>query len=125
MVHGQLIYNLIQGSHVCRVALSRGCQVTSISRSGGSDNGQIQFENADIFHPEQYRDILRGATAVIYSVGILLEGDYKSLAQGNFEISKIIGLLRQKTTNPLEANPKRPHGYNALNRDGGTTVTKY
>ena len=125
MVHGQLIYNLIQGSHVCRVALRRRCQVTSISRSGGSNHGQIEFDKAEIFHPEQYREVLCGATAVIYSSGMILEGDYKSLAQGNFEVSKIIGLLRQKTSNPLEANPKRPHGYNALNRDGGTTVTKY
>ena len=121
-VHKQLTSILIQGSHICRAAIKRECQVTSISRSGGSNDERIQFEKADIFHPEQYREVLRGASAVVYSAGILLEGDYKSLAQGNFEISKIIGLLRQKSRNPLDNDPERPEGYNALNRDGGDTL---
>jgi hypothetical protein len=59
---------------------------------------------------------------VIYSAGILLEGDYKSLAQGKWDTSKALGLLGQyKSRNPLEADPKHPRGYDALNRDGGKT----
>jgi hypothetical protein len=51
---------------------------------------------------------------------MLLESDYKGLAQGNWDGKKVLGLLRQfKSPNPLDADPKRPSGYNALNRDGG------
>jgi hypothetical protein len=63
---------------------------------------------------------------VIYSVGMLLEGDYKSLARGNFEFSKVIGLLRSfKARNPLNADPEKPHGYDAVNRDGGTYTSMF
>lgn len=51
---------------------------------------------------------------------MLLEGEYKSIARGEFELSKVLSLLRQlKSRNPLEADPQLPRGYNALNRDGG------
>lgn len=121
-VRYQLSPILTQGSQICRAAIKKEYQVTSISRSGGSSDERIQLVKADIFHPEQYREVLRGASAVVYSAGMLLEGDYKSLAWGNFEASKVIGLLRQKSRNPLDNDPKRPHGYNALNRDGGNTL---
>jgi hypothetical protein len=63
---------------------------------------------------------------VIYSVGMLLEGDYKSLVQGKFDASKVLELLRQnKTRSPLEANPLHPRGYDAVNRDGGKIPWKY
>ena len=51
---------------------------------------------------------------------MLLERDYKSLARGEFELSKLLGLLQQlQSRNPLEADPQHPRGYNGLNRDGG------
>src|SRR5437667_12651451 len=91
-------FQLTKGSHICRAAVKRQCQVTSISRSGGSiDEKAYSAIKADIFSPNEYRESLRGATAVIYSAGMLLEGDYKSLARGNFELSKVIKLLSQKS----------------------------
>jgi putative NADH-flavin reductase len=105
---------LTEGSHICRSAIQRQCQVTSISRSGGPPHSLITYQKGDIFSPEQYRTVLKGADAVIYSAGMLLEGDYKSLARGEFELHKVIGLLRQDR-NPLT----RSHGYDSLNRDGG------
>jgi hypothetical protein len=114
------------GSHLCRAALRKECQVTSISRSGrpsANVEPRITYEKADIFAPENYRSLLKDATAVIYSAGILLEGDYKSLAQGKWNTSKALGLLAQyKSRNPLAADPKHPRGYDALNRDGGTNL---
>jgi putative NADH-flavin reductase len=109
------------GSHICRAAVRRECLVTSISRSGGQNqDARILDEKADIFEPEKYRELLRDAKAVIYSAGILLEGDYKSLAQGKFDPSKVIGLLQQsRHRNPLQADPKQPRGYDKINRDGG------
>jgi hypothetical protein len=116
---------LIEGSHLCRAAIQRQCQVTSISRSGGrggidpqtpASTHQIYYQKANIFSPEQYREFLTGADAVIYSAGMLLEGDYKSLARGEFNIGKVMKLLRHQEKNPLT----RSRGYDSLNRDGGT-----
>jgi len=93
--------------------------VTSISRSGGTSRYDgISYEKADIFSPEKYREYLKDAKAVIYSAGMLLEGDYKSLAQGKWDPSKVIRLLSQNR-NPLQADPTQPRGYDKLNRDGG------
>jgi hypothetical protein len=93
--------------------------VTSVSRSGGSATQHgISYKKADIFSPEKYRDCLRDARAVIYSAGMLLEGDYKSLAQGKWDTSKVLGLL-SKSRNPLQADPNQSAGYDRLNRDGG------
>lgn len=110
----------MEGSHICRAAVRKECLVTSISRSGGTsthDDG-ISYEKADIFSPEKYRKYLKNAKAVIYSAGMLLEGDYKSLAQGKWDPSKVIRLLSQNR-NPLQADPNQPRGYDRLNRDGG------
>jgi len=83
----------------------------------------MTFQKADIFQPENYRDILKDSTAVIYSAGILLEGDYKSLAKGKWDTRKALRLLGQyKSRNPLEADPRDPRGYDALNRNGGTLL---
>ena len=118
---------LIEGSHICRAALLRECFVTSISRSGKSSitHENIAFEKANIFSPEQYRGFLRDAAAVIYSAGVLLERDYKPLAQGKFEPSQVVALLRQRSRNPLDADPNNSTGYNALNRDGGEISFEY
>ena len=94
--------------------------MTSISRSPPphSDDSNIQFIKGNIFFPEEYRGALKGVNAVIYSAGMLLEGDYKSLAKGQFDLQKIINLIRERNTNPLT----RSRGYDLLNRDGGTSL---
>lgn len=84
-------------------------------------DGRITWLRGDIFDPEGYRDVLKGASGVIYSAGVLLEGDYKSLTRGQVKVDKVFKLLREEMRgrNPLEADPKRPSGYNKINRDGG------
>jgi hypothetical protein len=111
-----------EGSHICRAAAKKDYLVTSISRSGGptTQTGRISYEKADIFSPEKYREFLKDAKAIIYSAGMLLEGDYKSLAQGKWDASKFFGLL--KSGNPLQADPEKPSGYDRVNRDGGMYV---
>jgi hypothetical protein len=111
-----------EGSHICRAAARKEWLVTSISRLGGTSThkGRISYEKADIFSPEKYREFLKDAKAVVYSAGILLGGDYKSLAQGKWDVSKFIGLLR--SANPLHADPENPSGYDQVNRDGGLSV---
>src|SRR5277367_1176887 len=103
-----LFHSLITGSHICRAAIQRSCHVTSISRSGAPANHDttITFARGDIFAPEGYRDVLRGATAVVYSAGMLLEGEYKGLVSGEVDILKGVGLLGgRRSGNPLEADP--------------------
>jgi|SRR5579862_4571270 len=115
------------GSHICRAATRRGVDVTSISRNEPKRHMEgVHWQKGDIFQPEGYREILKNATGVIYSAGILLEGDYKSLAQGNFDPRKLAKLVQErvKGKNPLEADPKNPSGYDKINRDGGICFSR-
>ena len=111
------------GSHICRTAVQRGVKVTSISRTEPKNPiGGIEWRRGDIFEPDGYREALKDANGVIYTAGVLLEGDYKSLAQGDFDPGKFARLVRErvKGRNPLAADPNNPSGYNRINRDGGT-----
>lgn len=56
---------------------------------------------------------------MVYSAGMLLEGDYKSLVRGEFDLGKVIKLLRSGDENPLSRSPTKG-SYDSLNRDGGT-----
>jgi hypothetical protein len=82
--------------------------------------------------PSTYTSHLAGADAVIHSMGILLEADYKGVVSGRE--SPIAGLQRAfsatkaGTQNPLErkaAEPLRPQEkdgqltYEVMNRDTG------
>ncbi|KAF1988720.1 NAD(P)-binding protein [Aulographum hederae CBS 113979] len=109
------------GSRICKSAVARGWDVTSISRSGeptwssvtASPNApdwsrNVFWEKANILQPSTYASLLTGADAVVHSMGILLEADYKGVLQG--KESPLSGLSRafSKTKaggqNPLEAS---------------------
>ncbi|KAL1954965.1 hypothetical protein VTO42DRAFT_423 [Malbranchea cinnamomea] len=83
------------GSRICKSAVARGWDVVSISRHGEpawdtvSSSAQapgwasrVKWEKADILNPSSYAAYLKGASAVVHSMGILLEADYKHLLQG-------------------------------------------
>ncbi|EFX04488.1 NAD dependent epimerase dehydratase family protein [Grosmannia clavigera kw1407] len=83
------------GSRICKAGVLRGWDVTSISRSGepqwkavtGSPAPpswarQVSWERADIFRPETYAPLFRGANYAVHSLGILLEADYKGVLSG-------------------------------------------
>ncbi|KAI0128663.1 NAD dependent epimerase/dehydratase [Xylariales sp. AK1849] len=106
------------GSRICKYAVARGWDVTSISRSGEPKWNtvtasstrptwahRISWERADILRPVTYLSLLRGADAVVHSMGILLEADYKGVLQGRE--SPISGLQKafsgaRRPGNPLE-----------------------
>ena len=82
--------------------------------------------------PETYKSYLKGANAVVHTMGILLEADYKGVVQGREPI--ISGLQRAFSSsklgsqNPLqrregeELKPKERDGqltYELMNRDSG------
>ncbi|KNG86866.1 NAD dependent epimerase/dehydratase [Aspergillus nomiae NRRL 13137] len=73
--------------------------------------------------PETYKPFLSGATAVVHTMGILLEADYKGVVQGREPI--ISGLQRAFSSsklgsqNPLQRREGEP--LNAKERDGQLT----
>lgn len=85
--------------------------------------------------PESYKPFLTGATAVVHSMGILLEADYKGVVQGREPL--ISGLQRVfcssklGSQNPLQRRegeplqPKERDGqltYELMNRDSGSYI---
>lgn len=92
----------------------------------------MAWERGDLLQPSTYGKHLKGADAVVHSMGILLEADYKAVLQGRESI--ISGLRRAFSTskggsqNPLERKPGedlRPQEkdgqftYELMNRDSG------
>lgn len=92
----------------------------------------VEWTRADLLKPESYKPYLQGANAVVHSMGILLEADYKGVVQGREPI--ISGLQRAFSSsklgsqNPLQRKegealePKegdRQLTYELMNRDSG------
>ncbi|KAF2807342.1 NAD(P)-binding protein [Mytilinidion resinicola] len=138
------------GSRICKAATARGWQVTSISRSGeptwssvtSSPNPPpwaqaVSWQKGDILNPSSYTSHLEGADAVVHSMGILLEADYKGVLQGRESI--VSGLQRAFSStkggsqNPLErkeGEPLKPQErdgqltYELMNRDSAIGLAK-
>ena len=93
----------------------------------------MQWAKADILKPESYKPYLAGADAVVHSMGILLEADYKGVVQGKESI--ITGLQKAFSKSKLGSQdlrqrkegealkPKQEGGqltYELMNRDSGS-----
>jgi hypothetical protein len=92
----------------------------------------VEWAKADILKPSTYKPFLKDATAVIHTMGILLEADYKRVLQGRESL--VSGLQRAfsssklGTQDPLkrgaEENLRPQEGdgqltYEVMNRDTG------
>ncbi|KFY62801.1 hypothetical protein V496_04390 [Pseudogymnoascus sp. VKM F-4515 (FW-2607)] len=138
------------GSRICKYAVARGWDVTSISRSGepvwssvtSSPSTpawahRVSWERADILKPSTYKPLLKGADAVVHTMGILLEADYKGVVSGRE--SPISGLMRAFSSskagsqNPMEREPDedlKPQEkdgqltYELMNRDSAITLAQ-
>jgi hypothetical protein len=92
----------------------------------------VSWKKADIFAPTSYRPFLRGADAVVHSMGILLEADYKGVLQGKEPIisglQRAFGTGKERSQNPLErkgGESIRGDGqltYELMNRDSGNST---
>ncbi|KAI2642549.1 NAD(P)-binding protein [Xylaria nigripes] len=104
------------GSRICKHAVQRGWDVTSISRSGAPKwdavtssstppawSHQVTWERADMLRPATYASLLKGADYVVHTLGILLEADYKGVIRG--QESPISGLRKVFTSDPQPGNP--------------------
>lgn len=140
------------GSRICKAAVARNWDVTSISRSGEPHwpsvsahqtpppwSKDVTWRSANILAPATYAADLEGADAVVHSMGILLEADYKGVLTG--KESPIAGLRRAfsatkrgTSTNPLDrrpddapAQPGEEDGqltYELMNRDSALLLAR-
>ncbi|RJE20630.1 hypothetical protein PHISCL_07041 [Aspergillus sclerotialis] len=97
----------------------------------------VEWAKADVLKPETYKPFLKGASAVVHTMGILLEADYKGVVQGREPI--ISGLQRAFSSsklgsqNPLQRRegeklePKERDGqltYELMNRDSAIALAQ-
>ncbi len=85
----------------------------------------VQWHRASAFEPDTYRDLIAGKSAVVHTLGILLEdAGYKdAIARGD-----VLGLLGSvvrgatgsgPASNPLKTAKEARGTYEAMNRDSG------
>ncbi|CUS12031.1 unnamed protein product [Tuber aestivum] len=127
------------GSRICKSAVSRGWTVTSVSRTGEPDwsaafgsptppewSGKVTWAKANLLFPSTYKECLKDATAVVHSMGILLETDYKGVLSGKENpitgICRAFNSVKGTSRNPLKEgnSPGEPQlTYETINRDSG------
>ncbi|KAL8937287.1 MAG: hypothetical protein Q9211_003758 [Gyalolechia sp. 1 TL-2023] len=138
------------GTRICKVAVGRGWDVTSISRSGEPVwssvtssptappwSTSVSWQKADILKPATYTAFLKDADAVVHSMGILLEADYKGVLTGKESIwsglSRAFSASKGGSQNPLERKegeelrPQEKDGqltYELMNRDSAITLAQ-
>ncbi|BEJ14573.1 hypothetical protein CspHIS471_0403400 [Cutaneotrichosporon sp. HIS471] len=126
------------GSAVCKTAVAKGWDVASMSSSGKpytTPAGHtpkwvhaVQWHRASAFEPNTYRGLLADKSAVVHTLGILLEdAGYKdAIARGDV-LGLLGGMLRGATgsgpaSNPLKTAVEARGTYEAMNRDSALTV---
>ncbi|CEP20056.1 hypothetical protein [Parasitella parasitica] len=127
------------GLSICKIAANKGWETVSLSRRGEptafSEYGKpewaqkVQWASGNSLEPDTYRDVLKDVTAVVHSVGILMENDYKSVAQAQSLCEAASGIPRmilgmKDHGNPLDPklkNNPRPT-YEMMNRDTAKTI---
>ncbi|KAF2821839.1 NAD(P)-binding protein [Ophiobolus disseminans] len=137
------------GSRICKAAAHRGWTVTSVSRSGtphwssvsSSPNPpdwstDVSWQKGDVLDPASYTQHLEGADAVIHTMGILLEADYKGVVSGRESpikgLQRAFSTTKQGTQNPLERKgealrPMESDGqltYEVMNRDTAVSIAQ-
>lgn len=139
------------GSRICKHAIARGWDVTSISHSGqprweavtASCNSppwsrDVAWERADMLRPAEYAPLLRGADCVVHSVGILLEADYKGIVSGRDSplagLRKVFAPTTGRGVSPLDKRPgedikpadaRVQFSYEVMNRDSAVALARH
>ncbi|EGD96474.1 hypothetical protein TESG_03916 [Trichophyton tonsurans CBS 112818] len=125
------------GARICQSAVARGWEVVSLSRHGEpkwdtvSPSGQaprwaqkVEWAKADLLDPSSYREHLKNASAVVHSMGIILEADYKGILQGKESpitgIQKMVGSFAGVTTGP----GKSQMTYRTMNTESAISLAK-
>lgn len=85
----------------------------------------MNWQKADACKPETYQHLLGDKTAVVHTLGTLLEdARYKAaLAKGDLPaLMKVAAEKFTRSGNPLE-EPSKKGGYDELNRDAGELIS--
>ncbi|OBZ75999.1 GTP:AMP phosphotransferase AK3, mitochondrial [Grifola frondosa] len=126
------------GSAVCRTALARGMQVTSISSSGRpyktpkghspAWTSKVEWHTANALEPESYAHLLPGMSAVVHTIGTLFEKTPYKAALRRDDVPAFLGSVASSvmggraTGNPLEHEAARSGSYEQINRDTALRV---
>ncbi|KAJ1886901.1 hypothetical protein LPJ66_009396 [Kickxella alabastrina] len=115
------------GQAICHSALARGWEVLSLSRHGAptrstspssvsTANTGIQWIKGDALKPETFQEHLVGCTAVVHSVGVLMENSYKKFIN-----------MGGSSSNPPTAHQQEQQQtitYEMANRDTALSVAR-
>ncbi|WWC67065.1 uncharacterized protein I206_100972 [Kwoniella pini CBS 10737] len=128
------------GSAICKAAVGKGWEVSSMSSSGKpyktlkghtpSWVEKVNWKKGNAFEPETYKNLIKEKESIIHTLGILLENsNYKqSLKKGNlFELFSNVLLSNEKEkNNPLLSlkNEKNENqlGYEGINKNSALKV---
>ncbi|WWC97358.1 hypothetical protein V866_004237 [Kwoniella sp. B9012] len=126
------------GSAICKAAVTKGWEVSSMSSSGKpyttpaghspAWSSKVQWARADAFDPSTYEHLIKDRTSVVHTLGMLLEdtGYKASLRQG--DLLGLAGSLIKSTNlgggdgNPLKSEAEKKRGYEGMNRDSAIKV---
>ncbi|WVW81534.1 hypothetical protein I302_103529 [Kwoniella bestiolae CBS 10118] len=128
------------GSAICKAAVSKGWQVSSMSSSGKpyttpaghtpTWSTKVHWSQADAFDSSTYTDLIKDQTSVVHTLGILLEdtGYKRSIREG--DLLGLAGSLVRSTNlgggggngNPLKGTEEKKRGYEGMNRDSAIKV---
>ncbi|KAI7927673.1 NAD dependent epimerase/dehydratase [Pyricularia oryzae] len=111
------------GSRICKYGVTRGePHWASVGPTASPPPWahQVSWERADIFQPEAWAPLVKGADYVVHSMGILLEADYKGAISGRE--NPVQGLKKAFAAKP--PSDPRQLTYEMMNRDSAITLAR-
>lgn len=87
----------------------------------------MDWQAADALQPETYSHLLPGVTAVVHTLGTLLEDTRYKAALNKGDITALLSTFASNVTgggtssNPLAGGVAKSRSYESLNRDSGTS----
>ncbi|GAA5991147.1 hypothetical protein JCM11641_004046 [Rhodosporidiobolus odoratus] len=123
------------GSAVARKAVARNWTVTSLSRSGkpfATPAGhrpawvdKVDWRSGSAFDPSSYEELMQESDAVVTTLGILFEQEYKDSASGSVSPLRVLGNVLGNWTgdrgNPLRTGSGERQ-YEKINRDSALSL---
>ncbi|ORZ25035.1 hypothetical protein BCR42DRAFT_399239 [Absidia repens] len=128
------------GQSMCKAAVQKGWQTISLSRHGEPESFikhekpswayKVEWAKGDSLDPTSYKNLLPDITNVVHTVGIILESDYKKVANDSTVFgtlcgaTKVLGEMAGMTNrgNPLDPKKQDTNTYESINRDTAITV---
>ncbi|TFK42533.1 hypothetical protein BDQ12DRAFT_676377 [Crucibulum laeve] len=127
------------GSAVCKAAIARGWQVTSVSSSGQPFRtakghspawaSKVDWQKGDALHPQSFAHLFPQVGGVVHTLGILIENERYKKAVQNGNVPELVGSFFQAVGLGTQGNPlrqkteaERKGSYESLNREAALSV---